>query len=69
MVYKITTKIIANRLKQLMPLLIGPTQSSFVAGRHISDNIVIAQEVVHSMKHKSGKKRDDGPQSGSGKSL
>ncbi|KAG6437982.1 hypothetical protein SASPL_102913 [Salvia splendens] len=52
---ELATKTIANRLKQLMPLIIGTTQSSCVAGRHIFDNIVIAQEAIHSMRNKSGK--------------
>ncbi|KAG6393294.1 hypothetical protein SASPL_147531 [Salvia splendens] len=51
-IYKLATKTIPNRLKQLMPLIIGPAQSSFVAGRHIYDNIVIAQEAIHSMRNK-----------------
>ena len=51
--YKLVTKTIANRLKHMMPIIIGPTQSSFVAG---ADNIVVAQEVIHSMRRKTGKK-------------
>ena len=39
-----------------MPIFIGPQQTSFVHGRHIIDNIVIAQEVIHSMRKKAGKK-------------
>ena len=39
-----------------MPNLIGPQQTNFVPGRHIIDNIVIAQEVIHSMRKKTGKK-------------
>ncbi|KAH9750393.1 putative ribonuclease H protein [Citrus sinensis] len=54
--YKTVTKIIANRLQALLPELIGPQQTSFVPGRHIVDNIVIAQEVVHSMPKKTGKR-------------
>ena len=54
--YKTVTKIIANRLQALLPDLIGPRQTSFVPGRHIIDNIVVAQEVVHSMRKKTGKK-------------
>ncbi|KAH9666643.1 putative ribonuclease H protein [Citrus sinensis] len=54
--YKTVTKIIANRLQALLPKLIGPHQTSFVPGRHIVDNIVIAQEVVHSMRKKTGKR-------------
>ena len=54
--YKTVTKIIANRLQALLPDLIGPHQTSFVPGRQIIDNIVVAQEVVHSMRKKIRKK-------------
>ena len=39
-----------------MLILIGTQYTSFVPGRHIIDNIVIAQEVIHSMCKKTGKK-------------
>ncbi|KAG6397443.1 hypothetical protein SASPL_143610 [Salvia splendens] len=48
-VYKLVTKSIASQLKTIMPALVGLTQVSFVFGRHITDNIVLAQEAVHSM--------------------
>ncbi|XP_055960701.1 uncharacterized protein LOC126667366 [Mercurialis annua] len=54
-VYKILTKVIANRFKKFMPSIVRPTQASFVAGRNITDNIIIAQEVIHSMRNKKGK--------------
>lgn len=54
--YKIITKVVANRLKPLMPEITLPNQSSFVAGRHITDNIIVAKEVFHSMRRKKGKK-------------
>ncbi|XP_028804491.1 uncharacterized protein LOC114759480 [Neltuma alba] len=54
-VYKIVTKILATRLKHIMPVLTLPYQSSFIHGRSITDNIIIAQEVVHSMRTKTGK--------------
>ncbi|KAH9735403.1 putative ribonuclease H protein [Citrus sinensis] len=52
--YKTVTKIIANRLKAILPELIGPHQTSFVPGRHIIENIVVAQEIIHSMRRKTG---------------
>lgn len=55
-IYKAITKVLANRLQPLMCRLIGPTQGSFLPSRFISDNIVVVQEVIHSMKRKKGMK-------------
>ena len=45
-----------KHLKVILPSIIGPTQCSFVPGRHISDNIMIFHEVVHYLHSKrSGK--------------
>lgn len=53
---KIISKVIANLLKPLLPKLIAPNQGAFIPGRQACDNFIIAQELIHSMKHKSGKK-------------
>lgn len=53
-IYKMITRIIANRIKPYLPELIAPNQSSFVPGRHSNDNIIVAQEVLDSMKLKKG---------------
>lgn len=50
------TKIVENRLKPLMKNLVSLSQSSFVSNRHASDNIIIVQELIHSMKRKTRKK-------------
>ncbi|KAL8151999.1 hypothetical protein V2J09_021807 [Rumex salicifolius] len=49
--YKMITKLLAKRLQPLMEKL-----SSFIPDRSITDNIVLAQEIVHSMKGKKGRK-------------
>ncbi|KAK4254761.1 hypothetical protein QN277_010094 [Acacia crassicarpa] len=49
-IYKTLSKIIVARLKPLLPQVIAPNQCSFVPGRHSSDNIIVAQEVIHTMR-------------------
>ncbi|XP_072074344.1 uncharacterized protein [Arachis hypogaea] len=51
--YKFVTKILASRLKKYMPTLFSNTQASFVPGRISADNILVAQEVVHTMRYRS----------------
>ena len=54
--YKIYSKVLANRLKKLLPSLITEHQYAFVKERLISDNIMVAFETLHHMKqHNSGK--------------
>lgn len=44
-IYKVVTKVIANRLKHILPYVISQNQTNFLPGRHITSNIYIAQEV------------------------
>lgn len=52
--YKIVTKVLAKRLREIMELLVSPCQCNFIPHRQSGDNIVIAQEVIHSMKNRKG---------------
>lgn len=54
--YKIVSKVHVNRMRPNMQRIIGPTQNSFLPGRSTMDNIILAQEVVHYMNGKKGKK-------------
>ncbi|XP_074315716.1 uncharacterized protein LOC141651925 [Silene latifolia] len=44
--YKVISKILANRLKQVLDSIVGPEQAAFVADRDIFDNIMLAHELV-----------------------
>ncbi|GJU42757.1 hypothetical protein Tco_1195714 [Tanacetum coccineum] len=45
--FKCISKIIANRIKHSLKLLISPNQSAFIPGRSITDNMLLTQELMH----------------------
>lgn len=51
---KIISKIMANRLRKIMPGMISPCQTAFIQGRQITDNFVSTREVL---QHISSSKR------------
>ncbi|KAL0454592.1 UNVERIFIED_CONTAM: hypothetical protein Slati_0798400 [Sesamum latifolium] len=52
-VYKIASKTIANRLNLILDTIISPSQSAFVPGRLITDNILLAFELNHFLNSKT----------------
>ncbi|KAL0295131.1 UNVERIFIED_CONTAM: hypothetical protein Scaly_3109300 [Sesamum calycinum] len=44
-IYKVITKILVSWIREILELLISPSQNAFVPGRLISDNVLLAQEL------------------------
>ncbi|KAK5834954.1 hypothetical protein PVK06_010634 [Gossypium arboreum] len=52
--YKIIAKILSRRIRMVISDLVSETQCAFIKGRQIFDGILIANEVIHSMKKMKG---------------
>ncbi|GAU30882.1 hypothetical protein TSUD_15680 [Trifolium subterraneum] len=57
--YKMISKVLANRLKCCLDKCVSQEQSAFVEGRSIIDNALIAIEVIHALKRKTQGRRGE----------
>lgn len=48
--YRLLMKIVARRLQIHMKEIISTEQTAFLKGRHISDNTILAREIIHSFQ-------------------
>jgi len=55
--YKCISKLIVHRLKTALADVIGPSQTAFLPGRHISDAILLTQELLHNYHLNNGPAR------------
>ena len=55
LLYKIYSKVLANRLKKLVPSIITEHQSAFTNDRLIYDNVLVAFETLHSLQNYKSK--------------
>ena len=58
-VFRITSKVIANKLKKILPSIISDTQSAFVHGRLITNNVILAFETMHHINGRKGGKKGE----------
>lgn len=52
-IYKILAKVLANRQKVIISKCVSEKQSTFIVGRSILDNALVASEIIHYLKCKT----------------
>lgn len=54
-VFKLITKIVANRLRHVLGKIVSPTQAAFIPGRNITDNTILHHELMFHINNRKGK--------------
>ena len=55
--YKLLSRILVRRLKPYIAEIINRCQAGFVPGRRTSDNIILVQEVIRTLRYRKGRTR------------
>lgn len=55
--YKIVAKVIVNSLQGVIRVCIDSTQCAFIPNKLISDNVLLAYEILHTFRQKRTKKK------------
>ena len=55
-IYKIISKIMANRMRPILERIIDPVQTAFIPNRSIQDNILLTHEIMNKFNKMKGKK-------------
>ena len=55
--YRILSKLLANRLKPLLPRLTDLNQTAFIRGRRITESILLVHELCHKLHSGQGQGR------------
>ncbi|KAK1325374.1 hypothetical protein QJS10_CPA01g01441 [Acorus calamus] len=50
--YKILSKVLVNRLKTVLPHLVGQEQGAFISGRSIHAHLLLVQDILHSLRRR-----------------
>jgi len=51
-IYKVISKVLAGRIKKVLPALIDGSQSAFIEGRGLVDSVVMANEVIEDIRRR-----------------
>ena len=55
--YKVISRLLTNRLQEILYHVISPSQSAFIKGRLLSENVLLATEIIHGYNRRNISRR------------